>query len=105
MNELIYNGLLVAAICGIIGAIIGIILAVASKAFYVEEDPRYDKILEALPGFNCGACGYPGCSGMTDGLLKGEADVKACTPGNELTYAKVRAILKGEDVEQVSATK
>ena len=58
-----------AGIVGAIGAIIGLVLAFASNVFYVE-DPRFDLLVENLPGFNCGACGYAGCSGMAESLLR-----------------------------------
>ncbi|ERJ13834.1 (Fe-S)-binding protein [Haloplasma contractile] len=93
--------LAVGGIVGGIGAVLGLILAISSQVFKVEVDPRFDQIVEALPGFNCGACGYPGCAGMADGLLEGEADVKQCTPGTELNYSQVRAILNGEDPDSV----
>ena len=47
----------------VLGIIFGIILAVASKVFAVEKDPREEAITECLPGANCGGCGYPGCGG------------------------------------------
>ncbi len=102
MSETMIDILTVALIVGAIGAVIGFILAISSKIFHVEVDPRYDLILEALPGFNCGACGYAGCSGMAEGLINGEADVTTCTPGTALTYAKVKAILNGEDPDKVT---
>ncbi|GAB7081340.1 RnfABCDGE type electron transport complex subunit B [Megalodesulfovibrio paquesii] len=37
------------------------ILAVASRVLYVEEDPRIEVVVEALPGANCGGCGFAGC--------------------------------------------
>ena len=33
-----------------------------------------------LPGYNCGGCGNPGCSGMAEKLVSGEADVSLCKP-------------------------
>ncbi len=103
MSDSMIQILEVAGIVGAIGAVIGLILAIASKIFHVEVDPRYDLIVENLPGFNCGACGYAGCSGMAEGILAGEANVRNCAPGNELTYAKVSAILKGEDPDAVTS--
>jgi Na+-translocating ferredoxin:NAD+ oxidoreductase RNF subunit RnfB len=38
------------------------ILAVAAKVFYVEIDPRITEVEDALPGANCGGCGFSGCS-------------------------------------------
>ena len=46
----------------VLGIIFGTILAVASKVFAVEKDPREDAIVEILPGANCGGCGYAGCA-------------------------------------------
>ena len=52
------------AIVGGVGVFIGIFLSFSAKAFYVETDPKETAVLEALPGNNCGGCGYPGCSGL-----------------------------------------
>ncbi len=69
-------------ILGGIGLALGLGLAVASDAFYVEEDLRLEKVLELLPGVNCGACGYPGCGGFAEGIIEGEVDkLTACKPG------------------------
>ena len=45
-----------------LGATCGIILSVASKVFYVYEDPRIGEVEYFLAGANCGGCGYAGCS-------------------------------------------
>ena len=44
----------------VIGALLGVMLGVASKVFHVELDEREAKVTEMLPGYNCGGCGYPG---------------------------------------------
>ena len=41
-----------------LGLVTATVLAVASRVFHVEEDPRVQAVLEALPGANCGGCGY-----------------------------------------------
>ena len=45
-----------------IGATCGLVLSVASKVFYVYEDPRIAEVEYFLSGANCGGCGYAGCS-------------------------------------------
>ena len=45
------------------GAVSGILLLIASKVLAVETDETEAKITEALPGANCGGCGYSGCAG------------------------------------------
>lgn len=72
------------AVLGGLGLLLGLILAVADKVFYVEPDLRYDRIMELLPQVNCGACGYPGCAGFTDGILEGEVkNLGDCKPGKK----------------------
>ena len=43
-----------------VGLFIGIFLSIAGKKFAVETDEREVAVREALPGNNCGGCGYPG---------------------------------------------
>ena len=67
------NILFAVAVLGILGAIFGLVLAVASKIFEVKKDPREEAILGLLAGANCGGCGYPGCGGCAAAILAGEA--------------------------------
>lgn len=55
------------------GLILALLLALADKYLKVEEDPRKDDITALLPGANCGACGFPGCSGLADAMVKGNS--------------------------------
>lgn len=62
-----------------IGIVLGILLALANKYLKVEEDPHKEDILKMLPGANCGACGFPGCSGLADAMAKKECSkAEAC---------------------------
>jgi Na+-translocating ferredoxin:NAD+ oxidoreductase RNF subunit RnfB len=56
--------LLTILIMGVLGALIGIFLIVAGKKFAVHEDEKVLKIREALPGNNCGGCGFAGCGAL-----------------------------------------
>ena len=62
----------------VIGAILGALLSVASKVFHVEVDKREQVVTESLPGYNCGACGFPGCSGLAHALVEGEVSSFPC---------------------------
>ena len=42
--------ILAAAVVGIIGIVIGIILGIAGEKFKVEVDPREEEIMGVLPG-------------------------------------------------------
>ena len=71
------------AILGGLGLVFGLVLAAASKVFYVETDPRLDALNECLPGANCGGCGYAGCGGYAEAVLAGEAEIGKCASGGD----------------------
>jgi electron transport complex protein RnfB len=68
---------------GGLGAAFAALLAVFFRKFAVTVDPKTERVLAALPGSNCGACGFAGCQGMTDALLSGQVDVNGCVAGGE----------------------
>ncbi len=37
-----------------LGLTLSLLLVIASRVFYVKEDPRLERIKNALPGLNCG---------------------------------------------------
>ena len=76
-----------------VGLLIGLILSIASIIMAVPKDEKAEAILEALPGANCGACGYSGCSGYANALAKGEAEVGLCAPGGLACTKAVSEIL------------
>jgi electron transport complex protein RnfB len=78
---------------GGLGMLASLSLGIASKKFAVEVDPKVEAILEALPGANCGACGYPGCSGMADAMGKGKASIAGCPVGGSETVEIIAGIL------------
>jgi Na+-translocating ferredoxin:NAD+ oxidoreductase subunit B len=84
------------AALGLIGLIFGLLLAMAARFFAVQTDPMVEAIKEVLPGVNCGACGYAGCSNFAEAVADGEAKTNGCIPGGEAT-AKAVAELLGQD--------
>ena len=78
---------------GVLGALFGLILAVASKIFEVKKDPREEAILSHLAGANCGGCGYPGCGGCAAAILAGDAPVTACAPAGAENAAAIAEIM------------
>lgn len=59
-------------------ALLGVCIMLISKLCKVEEDPRIAEVTGCLAGANCGACGYPGCSGYAKALVEGKAGLDAC---------------------------
>lgn len=56
------DGLLIPVIIVVcIGFVAGVILTIASKVMSVPVDEKVEELIEAMPGANCGACGFAGC--------------------------------------------
>ncbi|MCD4718250.1 MAG: RnfABCDGE type electron transport complex subunit B [Desulfobacula sp.] len=68
---------------GGLGVAIGTVLVIASKAFYVYEDPKVIAIDDVLPGANCGGCGYPGCNANAEAIVEGKQDVNSCVAAGD----------------------
>ncbi len=66
------------ALLGGIGVSVGIVLAAASKIFYVYVDPKILAVEDILPGANCGGCGLPGCSANAEAIVAGRAAPNSC---------------------------
>ena len=90
MEVLLYTILTLCAL-GILSAVI---LYVVAQKFRVEEDPRIDEVEKMLPGANCGGCGFAGCRGMADALVK-QDDISSlfCPVGGGDTMKAVAAYL------------
>jgi Na+-translocating ferredoxin:NAD+ oxidoreductase subunit B len=84
-----------------IGLLAGLGLAIASIIMAVPVDERAENIAAALPGINCGACGYSGCAGYAKALSTGETTNTAlCSPGGT-DVSKEIAILTGLEAGEV----
>ena len=80
----------------VMGIVFGVLLVVISKVFAVKTDERAVQITEALPGANCGACGYAGCADYADAIVNKGAPMNACLPGGANAAAAIGAI-KGQE--------
>lgn len=85
--------LISSGVVGSVGLIIGILLGIASEKFYVKVDEKEIEVRDALPGNNCGACGFPGCDGLAKAIAKGEAKVNACPVGGEPVANNIALIM------------
>lgn len=62
---------------------------------------RKSAVREALPGNNCGGCGFPGCDGLATAIAKGEAPVNACPVGGDAAAKQIAKIMGEEITESV----
>jgi len=95
--------LLPALILAGIGFVLGLLIFVVSKVFHVEEDPSIEEVVQLLPKYNCGACGYPGCKEMAGALLSGEAKPNLCKPMKKEALPPLEEYLKNYFAEKNNA--
>lgn len=101
----IISGILIATlVVGLTGIIIAVLLCIAGEKFKVETDVRETSVRQALPGNNCGGCGFPGCDGLAAAIVKGEAPVSACPVGGEATASAIAAIMGTDAGTEVRKT-
>ncbi len=85
----------------IMAVIFSFILGWANKKFKVEVDPKIESVLEALPGVNCGGCGYLGCSDYAVAIVTDNDPVNKCTVGGEpcaISVANIMGVEVGETI-------
>jgi RnfABCDGE-type electron transport complex B subunit len=78
---------------GGVALVCGAALALAARFFGVDEDPRIGKVAEALPGTNCGGCGFAGCQDYARALVMNGAPTNCCTAGGATVAARVAQAL------------
>ena len=91
--------IIAAAIVGGVGILIGVFLGLSGEKLKVEVDEKEVAVREALPGNNCGGCGFPGCDGLAAAIVKGEASVDGCPVGGN-PVAQAIAQIMGVTVEE-----
>lgn len=81
----------------LLGIVLAVILYFVAEKFKVYEDPRIDDVEALLPGANCGGCGYPGCRGLADAIVKAETmDNLFCPVGGNDTMQSIAKTLGRE---------
>lgn len=95
MKEILYAIL----VLGALGAVFGALLAIASRVFAVKVDERLPKLTAALPGANCGGCGFAGCGAYAQAVLEGKAPVGLCAAGGAEAAKKMSEVMGITPVE------
>jgi RnfABCDGE-type electron transport complex B subunit len=84
---------LAAVVLAVLAVAMGYVLGWANRAFRVEVDPKVEAIADALPGANCGGCGFVGCWEYAEAVAKGEANVDLCAPGGAGSAGRLAEIM------------
>ena len=81
-----------AAFALVLAFVLGTALGFFKDFFAVPQDPLAGKIREALPGANCGACGFPGCENYAIAIAGGDAGISSCLVGGPALVEKLALI-------------
>lgn len=69
---------MIGVICFTIITLVLSIVIVFLNNYLFKRKSKEDIISELLPGYNCGACGFGSCSGMSSELLKNKEAMSKC---------------------------
>ncbi len=76
-----------------LGTFFAIILLIACEKLKVQQDPKVEEILGALPRVDCGGCGYAGCASYAKAIAGNPNLIGKCAPGGDAVAGKIAKIL------------
>jgi len=76
-----------------LGSSFAVVLLIASEKLKVSIDPKIEQIHHALPGVDCGACGFAGCGQYAKAVLENTDLLGRCAPGGQETAEAIAEIL------------
>jgi NADPH-dependent glutamate synthase beta subunit-like oxidoreductase len=76
-----------------LGFLCGAMLSIASKVFYVYEDPRIAEVEGFTAAANCGGCGYTGCSAAAAAVVAGKASPRVCIVADAEAAINIAAVM------------
>lgn len=80
-------------VLGALGLGFGLLLIVANKVFEMPANPQRDAVRSALPGANCGGCGFAGCDALAEAIVEGKAPISACPVGGAAVANEIAKIM------------
>ncbi len=87
-----------------VGLVFGCILGVAYKFLAVKSNEKTEAVQEALPGANCGACGFAGCAQYAAAISEKGAKTNLCPVGGEAVAHRLSEIM-GSSYEKLERRK
>jgi len=85
--------LIATVVLGGMGLLFGALIAVVNQRLAVPVDEKLAELRGALPGVNCGGCGYPGCDGYATALREQGCSTSLCPVGGDALAEKLAELL------------
>lgn len=76
-----------------VGLLFSLILALAYRFFSVKTNEKTEEILAALPGANCGGCGFSGCEQYAAAISEKGEKTSLCPVGGEAVAKQLAQIM------------
>lgn len=90
------------AATSVLSILLGAGLAITSRKLRVRSDKKVESLIAALPGLNCGVCGYAGCEIYAKAMAsETDSDISKCSPGGPDTQ-RLLAKLLGTEIGEIS---
>lgn len=83
-------------IVSLLGLTCALFLGISQKTLGIKEDQKLKELISMLPGVNCGACGFPGCSSFAKALLYSFKDSLFCPVSNSEKWSEIMKFLRKE---------
>ena len=82
-------------VMSLLALILGVGLSFAHSKLKIAQDPGLKEIIEALPGVNCGVCGFASCRQFAQKLHGREVSIHSCkiTSRNKELVERINALL------------
>ena len=93
ITEIITGALPAGLMMVILAGAFALVLLIASIKLKVEVNPKIEAIGDALPGIDCGACGYAGCSAYAKAVYENPELIGKCAPGGSDVAAAISDVL------------
>ena len=93
MIDLIQNAVPAALLALGLASLFALVLLVASIKLHVQVDPKIEAVHKALPGIDCGACGFAGCASYAKAVVVDPELIGRCAPGGSETCNAIARVL------------
>ncbi len=74
------------------------LLLVSVHALLNRKELLVEKIEKLLPGYNCGACGFASCLGMSEKIIENKNNLRKCKPITEEQRYKLMEYLENKKI-------
>ena len=94
---MIFGIIISVAILCVIALVAACLQNIEYSSSRIKNELKREKILDCLPGTNCGACGYGDCASLALAIVNGNAMSSACMVGGASCSQSIGVILGNED--------